>query len=66
MTVRILVPDTQFEGDPVPELEALGERVERDRQFAKTPEESGDNGWAAADAVMLWHVMDITPRSQAN
>lgn len=65
MTVRILVPDTQFQGEPIPELEALGDLAEFDLQFAKTPADIGDNVWAAADAVLLWHVMDIGPAEAA-
>ncbi|WP_417518610.1 C-terminal binding protein [Minwuia sp.] len=59
--MRILVPDTQFEGEPLAEREALGDSVTFDLQYARTAEEIGDNVWAAADAVLLWHVMDITP-----
>lgn len=63
--IRILVPDTQFEGEPLAEQEALGDLAEFDLQFARTPDEIGDNVWAAADAVLLWHIMDITPEVAA-
>jgi lactate dehydrogenase-like 2-hydroxyacid dehydrogenase len=57
--VRILIPDTQFEGPPEPERAVLGDAAEFDLHFARTSAEIPDADWAAADAVLLWHVMDI-------
>ncbi|WP_416900293.1 MAG: C-terminal binding protein [Minwuia sp.] len=41
------------------EREALGDLANFDLHYARTPAEVPDEAWAAADAVMLWHVMDL-------
>lgn len=57
--MRILIPDTQFDGDPVVEASAFDGRATFDVHYAKHRDDIPDDVWKAADAVLLWHIMDI-------
>ncbi len=57
--MRILIPDTQFEGDPVVEAAAFDGQARFDVHYAKTRGDIPEEVWRAADAILLWHVMDI-------
>lgn len=57
--MRVLIPDAQFEGEPTVEAAAFDGRASFDVHRAATPAAIPDAAWRAAEAVLLWHVMDI-------
>jgi len=58
--MRILVPDAQFEGEPTVEQSQLP-GVEIIVHRARHADEIPDDIWASCDAILLWHIVDITP-----
>ena len=56
---RILIPDAQFDGEPAVEQAVAGDAAAFMVHRASRPAEIPGADWAAADAVLLWHVIDL-------
>ena len=57
--MRILIPDTQFDGEPLVEAAAFDGKAQFDVHYAKTRQDIPEEVWRAADGILLWHIMDI-------
>jgi len=57
--MRVLIPDGQFEGKPEVEAAAFEGRATFDVYNAKSAHDIPEEVLRAADAIILWHIVDI-------